>query len=131
MKLDGGCLCKAIRFRISERPSSSCCCHCRSCQLASGAPYVGWVTISVAEFRVTQGELAICQSSRQARRGSCPNCGSAITYARIDEPDTLDVTIATLDDPAALPPKFHLWVSEKLSWVMLEDGLPQYPEWRV
>ena len=30
----------------------------------------------------------------------------------------------SLDDPDAFPPTFHVWAAEKLSWVVLNDGLP-------
>ena len=32
-------------------------------------------------------------------------------------------------DPDALPPECHFFVSSKISWVRLNDDLPQYPEW--
>jgi hypothetical protein len=25
-------------------------------------------------------------------------------------------------------PSEHIWVSEKINWVKIDDGLPQYPE---
>jgi hypothetical protein len=43
-----------------------------------------------------------------------------------DPPARLGVSLATLDDPDALKPQMHIWVSEKLAWVNTDDGLPQY-----
>jgi hypothetical protein len=53
-----------------------------------------------------------------------------LTYAHRSRPDELDLAVATLDDPGAVPPEFHIWVSHQLTWVALGDGLPRYPEWR-
>ncbi len=36
--------------------------------------------------------------------------------------------MATLDEPASLAPGMHIWVSRKLPWVSLEDGLPRHDE---
>ena len=38
------------------------------------------------------------------------------------------MTIATLDDIAAVEPQFHIWVSSKVPWLVIGDDLPQYPE---
>jgi hypothetical protein len=36
--------------------------------------------------------------------------------------------IGTLDKPGSVMPRNHIFTGEKISWVKLEDGLPQYPE---
>jgi hypothetical protein len=64
-------------------------------------------------------------------RGFCPRCGTALTYAHRGRPEELDLTIASLDEPGALAPECHIWVSQRLPWVVLGDGLPQYEEWRT
>jgi len=53
-----------------------------------------------------------------------------MTYAHDKRPNEFDLAVATLDDPELLPPEYHIWVSDKLSWVVVGDGLPQYPRWR-
>jgi hypothetical protein len=127
--LEGGCLCGSTRFRVSGPATNPSYCHCRSCRLAAGAPCVAWATFPEAGFRITRGELAQYASSAKVLRGFCAACGSAISYRHRDRPDELDVTLATLDDPGAVVPEFHIWVSHKLPWVVLGDGLPQFPEW--
>jgi hypothetical protein len=93
---------------------------------------VAWATFPNDQFEVTRGQLALCKSSEKVVRRFCASCGSSITYQREDRPDELDVALATLDDPASLPPpEYHIWVSHKLSWIVIGDHLPQYPEWRT
>ena len=41
------------------------------------------------------------------------------------------VEVAILDDPGLLKPEYHIWISDKLSWVAPRDQLPQFPEWRT
>jgi hypothetical protein len=38
------------------------------------------------------------------------------------------VVLAVLDDRNAFAPTEHIRVREKINWVKLEEGLPQYPE---
>jgi hypothetical protein len=128
---EGGCLCGATRFRVGGPATNRCCCHCRSCRRASGAPFVAWATFRADAFQLLRGGLARHCSSEKVLRGFCPSCGTALTYVHEARPGEIDVAVAALDDPAALPPHFHIWVSHKLPWVVLADGLPQHAGWRT
>ena len=59
--LEGGCLCGAVRYRISGSPLSSVNCHCESCRRASGAPAVAWISRRAIAIRDPRG-LAGCVS---------------------------------------------------------------------
>ncbi len=45
-----------------------------------------------------------------------------------DAPARLGVSLSTLDDRNAIAPTVHIWVSEQLDWLKLDDGLPQCAE---
>jgi len=36
--------------------------------------------------------------------------------------------IGKLDNPGSVTPGNHIFVEEKIPWVKIDDGLPQYPE---
>ena len=61
-------------------------------------------------------------------RGFCGHCGSPVSVQRLSRPDHIGIALASLDDPNALPPEAHIWVSSKLDWVRIDDGLPQFLE---
>ena len=130
LQAEGGCMCGLVRYRIDGVPGNAGCCHCRSCQRASGAPYVAWVSINRKDFEYLATPPAQHASSRGVTRGHCVRCGTPMTYENSNYPDQLDLSVATLDDPGLIKPAFHIWMSHKLSWVEPGDGLPQYPEWR-
>jgi hypothetical protein len=130
-EFEGGCLCASTRFRVSGTAKSRCYCHCRSCRLASGAPFVAWATFPAAEFRLIHGKLAQYRSSESVLRGFCDSCGTGITYRNQRQIEQIDVAVATLDDSGSLQPEYHIWVSHRLSWVTLGDELPQFAEWRT
>jgi hypothetical protein len=103
-----------------------CYCHCGCCRRAAGATAVAWGTLARRAFRITHGVLQEFGSSAPVSRGRCGVCGSALTYRHDARPAEIDVTLASLDQPAACAPRMHVWVSEKLPWVLIADGLPQF-----
>ena len=123
----GGCFCGAIRYEVSGAARTLCYCHCESCRRASGSPAVAWGTFERGGFRVTRGALAEFRSSKPVVRGFCASCGSCLTYRHEARPTEIDVTLATLDEVRQLAPRMHVWVADKLPWVRIDDGLPQFP----
>ena len=122
----GGCLCGGVRYQVSGPVSNLCFCHCASCRRASGAPMVPWGTFVRENFRLTRGSLSEYRSSAAVTRGFCPACGTSLTYRNDARAHDIDVTLATLDDPTLLAPQVHVWVGDKLPWVSINDGLPQF-----
>lgn len=122
----GGCLCGTVRYRASGAATDLCFCHCTSCRRATGGVMVAWGTFAADRFAVTNGRLAVVESSPDVRRGFCAGCGTSITYQNGAHPGEIDVTLATLDDAARLEPKAHIWVADKLPWLRINDGLTQY-----
>jgi hypothetical protein len=128
LPLEGGCLCGAVRYRISAEPSHADYCHCRMCQRATGAPVVPWLTVARAAFAWIKGEAAVYRSSAEAERLFCPSCGTQLAFRADAEPDHLDVTLASLDEPDAVRPTHHIWTSSRIAWFDIADDLPRYPE---
>jgi hypothetical protein len=124
----GGCLCGAVRYRASGPARNLCYCHCDSCRRAAGSPSVPWATFERAQFALSRGALAEFRSSAQVVRGFCAACGSSLTYRNEKRPTEIDVTLGTLDEPQLLAPQMHVWVADKLPWVQIADGLPQWPQ---
>jgi hypothetical protein len=128
MKLpfEGGCLCGAVRYRIGAEPRNTDYCHCRMCRRAAAAPVVARLTVANAAFAWTRAAPAVYHSSAEAERLFCPACGTQLALR--DEPDYLDVMLATLDDPAAVRPSYHIWTSSRIAWFDTSDDLPRYAE---
>ena len=73
------------------------------------------------------GRPARFRSSPNVIRTFCNRCGTSLTYQRETEPDTVDVTTATLDRPDDFAPTREIWIAHKLAWEALNETLPQYP----
>lgn len=128
MNIIGGCLCGEVRFEARSAPTYVCICHCESCRKAAGAPMVAWATFRVQDVQFTRGAPVHHASSPGVVRGHCGRCGASISYRHERRPGDIDLTLVTLDDPSAFRPVAHIWVEDKLPWIGINDGLPQYPK---
>ena len=124
---EGGCLCGAIRYRVTSAPTALVVCHCRSCRLSSGAPSLAWAIFRAADFAFTRGTPATFASSPGVERGFCSRCGTTLTYSGSDRTNVADVTTATLDDPDAFVPTKEIWLEEKIGWEAVDHARLRYP----
>lgn len=123
----GRCFCASVEFEVDGPELYACFCHCESCRRAAGGVYVAWATFAKSGFRVTAGTLAEHHSAPGVTRGLCTTCGTSLTYEHVDREGQIDVTLTSLDDPAALSPRSHIWLDDKLPWVTIGDDLPRFP----
>ena len=124
----GGCFCGTVRYAVAGEPRFLCFCHCTSCRRAAGAMPVAWGTFKAADFQITHGDLNEANTSPGVTRGYCGRCGTSLTYQHVRRENEIDVTLASFDAAAELRPTVHIWVEDKLPWVKITDGLPQYPK---
>jgi hypothetical protein len=124
-ELTGGCFCGAVRYRVTGAPLAVSHCHCASCRRACGAPFITWMTLAAGDFAYTSGTPRAYRSSARVRRAFCPTCGTTLAYSHDDHPEEVDVAAATLDEPARVRPDDHLWIGEKLPWIVIGDALPR------
>ena len=125
---EGGCLCGTVRYRITGVPRSSSVCFCRACRLASGAPSVGWFVVAVSQYTLLSGRLTEFRSSAQVVRSFCATCGTPLAYQHADDPSTIELTTATLDEPQRFPPSREIWHSQRVSWAASDSTIPHFSE---
>ncbi len=123
--LEGGCLCGALRYRLDPTGGvAASICHCVTCRRAAGAQSVAWATVGTDRFVWTAGAPATHVSSPGVLRSHCPTCGTSLTFQ--SSPDSIDVTLASLDDPEGLPPTTEIWLSHRLSWEPVDPRRPGF-----
>jgi len=122
----GGCLCGAVRFKTEGEPVNVRICHCRTCQKAMGSPFYARALFPQSALTIT-GETEHYASSETIDRVFCKICGTRL-FSRRRNGTATGVALATFDDRNAFAPTEHIWVSEKIDWVRIDDGLPQYQE---
>ncbi len=123
--LQGGCLCKAVRYSARGPTTRVNHCHCDMCRRASGAIAATWATVPLAGFVLT-GKPAEYRASGFATRSFCAACGSTLFWQR-DGDATIDLSVGTLDDAGGLAATRHDFVEGRLAGFSLDPHLPEFP----
>jgi hypothetical protein len=129
MEITGGCLCKAVRYRISAPPIAMRLCWCRLCQyIAAGNATVNVVFPSNAI--AIEGELrdyrSVAESGNSMHRRFCPLCGTHVFSESESRPHLIIVRNGTLDDTELLRPGTTIWTSQAPEWAWIDETLPQH-----
>ena len=125
---EGGCLCRAVRYRITGQPVALSLCHCQTCRLAAGSPSVAWAVWREEDFNWIEGSPASYTSSPGVTRTFCGRCGTPLTYQNaVDERGTIDVTTVSLDQANDFAPTIEIWTEHKLTWEVINPSMRQYP----
>ncbi|MBK7975115.1 MAG: GFA family protein [Deltaproteobacteria bacterium] len=128
---EGGCACGKVRYRMTAEPMFVHCCHCTRCQRETGGPFAHHAMIEFSRFEVTLGEPAFVlvptDSGGKHWVARCPACRTAMWNEHgTRQAVTRYVRVGTLDAPAALPPRAHIFVRSKQPWVVVPDDAPSF-----
>lgn len=124
---EGGCTCRAIRYRMTSKPLFVHCCHCRWCQRESGASFALNAMIEADRIELVSGTPELVLTPSNSGKGQkiarCPTCRVAVWshYAGAGEAVSF-VRVGTLDDPDSMPPDIHIFTDSKQFWVELPAG---------
>ncbi|HVG50820.1 MAG TPA: GFA family protein [Xanthobacteraceae bacterium] len=127
MTVTGGCHCGAIRYEVTGKPLTHAFCHCTDCRRHAGAPMVSWSMYPQAALAVTKGTPKIYESSKDARRHFCAECGTGLFYYNEQMmPGIVDIQSSTYDNPDAVPVEAHVQVAERIGWMKTAHTLPEF-----
>ena len=131
---EGGCTCRAVRYRMTTRPLFVHCCHCRWCQRETGTAFALNALIEADRVEVLQGEVVVVDTPSNSGKGQrisrCPRCQIALWSNYAGAGDAVRfVRVGTLDDPDRLPPDVHIYTASKQPWVVLPSGTPAVSEY--
>lgn len=126
---DGGCGCRAVRYRLQSRPLFVHCCHCRWCQRESGASFA--LNAMIEADRVTplgiEPDLVHTPSNSGAGQliARCPHCQVAVwSHYAGSGPVVAFVRVGTLDQPDLCPPDIHIFTESRQAWLPLPADAP-------
>jgi hypothetical protein len=120
----GGCLCGRVRYEATPSHREGYYCHCRMCQLAFGNTRASYLNLRKDQVRWTGEAPAYYKSSKLAQRGFCRHCGTPLSFEFLGS-EHMDLSIGSLDDPAAFQPASHFAVETRIANWHAADGLPE------
>jgi len=127
--VEGGCDCRAVRFRMQTAPLFVHCCHCRWCQRETGTAFALNAMIEADRVGVIAGATEAVLTPSNSGKGQlihrCPVCRIALWshYAGAGKAVSF-VRVGTLDDPDRFAPDIHIFTSTKQPWVILPPNVP-------
>jgi len=130
-KIQGQCLCGAVRYHSDAVPLMTAICQCKHCQRQTGTTF----SILVA---VPRGSLVfdgvepdtyrdLGESGLPIARRLCSRCGSPIFSAPDSMPGMDFIKAGTLDDTSWLRPELAVWCDTAQPWLQLPADLPKLP----
>ena len=126
---DGGCTCRAVRYRMRGEPLIVHCCHCRWCQRETGASFALNALIEADRVELRSGAPEVVDTPSESGVGQrisrCPQCRIALWSNYGGAGDKVRfVRVGTLDEPDRLPPDIHIYTASKQPWMVLDAGVP-------
>ena len=106
-------------------------CHCRDCQLSSGAPFASGIVVMAADVDVSGVPKTYSVrggSGRLATRSFCADCGTPLFTSSEANPAFMSVRFASLDQHEEFRPMLDIWTTKARSWVCLDPAIPHFPE---
>ena len=129
--LTGGCLCGAVRYKVSGDLIFSGRCYCDDCRKTSGTGHNA-VFAAPAQAVSIAGTLTDYTkaggSGQPITRRFCPTCGSRIAGVAVAMPGMVLITASTLDDPELFTSQMSIFASRAPSWDRPPAGTPAFAE---
>lgn len=129
--MHGHCTCGAVRYRLTDRPLFTHCCHCTWCQRETGSAFALNAMIETDRVDLLAGAPEEIVTPSASGKGQiilrCPSCHVALWshYAGSGRRIAF-VRVGTLEDPAACPPDVHIFTATRLPWVQIPEGARVY-----
>ncbi len=132
---EGGCACRAVRYRLRDAPMFVNCCHCFECQRHTGSAFVINAIIETDRIEILAGAPepvpVPTTSGRPHDVYRCPSCRTGLWSDYGRRPALRFVRVGTLDAPHSLRPDAHIFTESKVPWVKLPDDAPAFPVYYV
>jgi hypothetical protein len=129
---NGGCSCRALRYRMHTHPLVVHCCHCSWCQRETGSAFAVNAVIEADRVELLEGKVELVHTPSASGRGQkiarCPSCRVALWSNYAAGGDSRFIRVGTLDDPSLCPPDIHIYTSTKQPWVVLPSDARAFPE---
>jgi len=126
---EGGCVCGAVRYRLTAPPKAVYACHCKDCQRMSNSTHTISMLVAEGDMTHLQGELAVYEkpadSGNVVKMLSCARCGTKMWNVPAT-PGFLIMKAGNLDDISWAKPVGNIWVSSKAPWVEISANEPQF-----
>ena len=127
--LDGGCLCGAIRYRLSPPILFCSQCCCKDCQKATGTGHTTIIGIHRDQLELSGTPATFTNmgdTGGKVTRHFCGTCAGRL-YTSGDLPgEVIMVQAGSLDDPNRAIPESVIYLKDATAWDRFDPALPTF-----
>ncbi len=130
---EGGCLCGALRYRVTGEPFRTNTCHCTGCRRRTGSAFGISTYFKIEQVDFISGERKVYryqsdESGRFADMEFCPDCGSTVTWTAEFFPGARGIAGGSFDDPDWFDVDQHGWARSALKHTCFPDSVAVYQQ---
>ncbi|HBC3375494.1 TPA: GFA family protein [Vibrio parahaemolyticus] len=131
--IEGSCQCGQVQYKLYEAPKKVFACHCTECQKLATSPFSVTAIVSADRIEFSGKLKEWGRSSDSGNRNHakfCPDCGNRIYHFNPEDLSTIKLKLkpVNLQDASVFEPEAHIWVSEKVNWYQIPEGVKSYPK---
>ena len=122
-RLEGGCLCGAVRYSVADGFAQMFLCHCGQCRKITGSAHASNLFTQPAALRWEQGKehvLRYDDPERDFTRAFCRKCGCGLPFVT-KSGSWLIVPAGSLEGEPTVDQFHRIFHAERTRWQ--EDGL--------
>jgi hypothetical protein len=119
---EGGCLCGAVRYRVTGEPDLAGVCHCTLCKKRYGSvlgvsAYFDESAVQIKSSALKTYEDRSDESNRWLKLEFCPTCGTTVSWTMELFPGARGIAVGTFDNPNWIAPRVHFWTRSAMHWM--------------
>ncbi|KAF9448918.1 DUF636 domain-containing protein [Macrolepiota fuliginosa MF-IS2] len=119
----GTCLCKTVRYEVTEEPFHYTLCHCSNCKKSAGSAFMAHSYWKPDQLKIIEGESFIrhysdndTQSANTITRSFCTNCGSSL-FVKPAKGDFIIAQPSAIEGHQAWAPKKEFYSGNRAEWL--------------
>ena len=131
MKVDGSCVCGAIKIEAEADPEKTNMCHCTDCQTATGTAFRVSVPVVGTDLKVTGRPATYLKTTADSGnprlQGFCGTCGTPIYSTSPGEgvQPMYMLRVGILRQRDQFVPRRQIWWRSARNWVTQIASVPQ------
>lgn len=124
----GGCLCGAVRYKVTGPLRGVVACHCNQCRRTSGHYVAATATLDHHLVLIEDKGLKwYTAPDKIARRGFCKHCGSSLFWEPASG-EHISIMAGTLDAPTGLATVAHIFTDFAGDYYDINDAVPLHQD---
>ena len=129
IKATGGCLCGAVKYRVSGELRGIVNCHCSKCRRFHGN-FGAYTSVALKDLEIVDKRCltwfdSTTDETPNVRRGFCARCGASLFWHPGEAKD-ISVAAGSLDEPTGLKTIGHVWTSQISDYYKICDDHPRF-----